>query len=77
MGLSLRPQGWFKKLETKQQQVATKSKKKDGEENNWEMPDGHVPSWTRYYKRIHKELTGEDYVSDYGDDNLSTSDTVA
>ncbi|WZZ60171.1 hypothetical protein YC2023_060278 [Brassica napus] len=27
-----------------------------------------------YYKRIHKELTGEDYVSDYdGDDNLSTS----
>uniref|UniRef100_A0A0D3CFR3 Uncharacterized protein n=1 Tax=Brassica oleracea var. oleracea TaxID=109376 RepID=A0A0D3CFR3_BRAOL len=29
---------------------------------------------TLYYKRIHKELTGEDYVSDYdGDDNLSTS----
>ncbi|CAN7102073.1 unnamed protein product [Brassica rapa subsp. narinosa] len=33
--------------------------------------------FTSYYKRIHKELTGEDYVSDYGDDNLSTSDTVA
>ncbi|CAG7897390.1 unnamed protein product [Brassica rapa] len=29
-----------------------------------------------YYKRIHKELTGEDYVSDYdGDDSLSTSDS--
>ncbi|XP_033148519.1 cell number regulator 13-like [Brassica rapa] len=28
------------------------------------------------YKRIHKELTGEDYISDYdGDDSLSTFDS--
>ena len=29
-----------------------------------------------YYKRIHKELTGEDYASDSdGDDSLLTSDS--
>ncbi|KAH0926232.1 hypothetical protein HID58_018488 [Brassica napus] len=31
---------------------------------------------TLCYKRIHKELTGEDYISDYdGDDSLSTFDS--
>ena len=42
-----RPQGWFTQ-ETRYEAAATKSKKKDGEEDNWEMPDGHVPSRTRF-----------------------------
>ncbi|KAF8098579.1 hypothetical protein N665_0263s0008 [Sinapis alba] len=37
---------------------------------------GGDPYAATHYKRIHKEITGGDYVSDYdGDDRLSASDS--